>query len=63
MDWRIERNICGRWDRSAIAAQSDFLTLRHEWFPSTGVVIRDNYVEDIGGDGIIVGLRRCAGGT
>ena len=30
------------------AAQSDFL-LAAKWFPSTGVVIRDNYVEDIGG--------------
>ncbi|HEY3442179.1 MAG TPA: right-handed parallel beta-helix repeat-containing protein [Paludibaculum sp.] len=49
---RIERNIVWKVDRSAIAAQSAFYS-RHIWFPSTGVVIRDNYVEDIGGDGIV----------
>jgi len=49
---RIERNIVWKVDRSAIAAQSTFY-LRQVWFPSTSVVIRDNYVEDIGGDGIV----------
>lgn len=48
----IERNIVWKVDRSAIAAQSAFYS-RQRWFPSTGVVIRDNYVEDIGGDGIV----------
>jgi hypothetical protein len=54
----IERNIIWRVDRSAIAAQSDqFGTSRVEWvspwYPSFYVVIRDNYAEDIGGDGIV----------
>ncbi len=57
-DLRIERNIVWKVDRSAIAAQSAFYT-RPKWFPSTGVVIRDNYVEDIGGDGIV--LWACDG--
>ncbi len=48
----IERNIVWKVDRSAIAAQSAFVS-RPKWFPSTGVVIRDNYVDDIGGDGIV----------
>jgi hypothetical protein len=48
----IERNIIWRVDRSAIAAQS-YHAPRRRWFPSLNVVIRDNYVEDIGGDGIV----------
>ncbi|CAN5317031.1 hypothetical protein BH10PSE13_BH10PSE13_12810 [soil metagenome] len=48
----IERNIVWRVDRSGIAGISDQVTLAR-WFPSRGVVIRDNYVEDIGGDGIV----------
>lgn len=51
-DLRIERNIVWRVDRSGIAGISDRVTARN-WFPSEGVVIRDNYVEDIGGDGIV----------
>jgi hypothetical protein len=39
-------------DRSAIAAQS-YHWPRRRWFPSLHVVIRDNFVEDIGGDGIV----------
>ncbi|HBY60803.1 MAG TPA: xylose ABC transporter [Solibacterales bacterium] len=48
----IERNIVWRVDRSAIAAQS-YHWPRTRWFPSLNVVIRDNYVADIGGDGIV----------
>lgn len=48
----IERNIVWKVDRSAIAAQSYHYSRRH-WFPSLNVVIRDNFVDDIGGDGIV----------
>lgn len=49
---RIERNIVWRVDRSGIAAQSTHAS-RTRWFPSTNVVIRDNWVGDVGGDGIV----------
>jgi hypothetical protein len=48
---RIERNIVWRADRSGIVARSTHAS-RRRWFPSTGVVIRDNWVGDVGGDGI-----------
>lgn len=48
----IERNIIWRVDRSAIAADSSY-AMRSHWFPSLHVLIQDNYVEDIGGDGIV----------
>lgn len=48
----IEQNIIQRVDRSAIAADS-YHARRDHWFPSLHVVIRDNYLEDIGGDGIV----------
>jgi hypothetical protein len=48
----IERNIIWKVDRSAIAAES-YHARRSRWFPSLHVVIRDNYVDDIGGDGIV----------
>jgi hypothetical protein len=48
----IERNIIWKVDRSAIAAQS-YHAQRRRWFPSLNVVIRDNLVQDIGGDGIV----------
>ncbi len=51
-DLIIERNIIWRVDRSGIAGISDQVTSAN-WFPSEKVVIRDNYVEDIGGDGIV----------
>jgi hypothetical protein len=51
-DLRIERNIVQSVDRSAIAAQS-YHALRTRWFPSLHVVIRDNFVDDVGGDGIV----------
>jgi len=49
---RLERNIIWRVDRSGIAAQSSHAS-RNRWFPSTHVVIRDNWVGDAGGDGIV----------
>ena len=48
----IERNLIRSVDRSAIAADS-YHAMRSHWFPSLHVVIRDNYVDDIGGDGIV----------
>lgn len=51
-DLTIERNIVWRVDRSGIAGISDQVTSLN-WFPSQKVVIRDNYVEDVGGDGIV----------
>jgi hypothetical protein len=48
----IERNIVWKVDRSAIAGNSP-TPFRSTWFPSLHVVIRDNYVEDVGGDGIV----------
>jgi len=48
----LERNIVWKVDRSAIAAQS-YHSGRQRWFPSLNVVIRDNFVDDIGGDGIV----------
>lgn len=51
-DLRIEGNIVWKVDRSAIAGQS-YHWPRNRWFPSLHVVIRGNYVDDIGGDGIV----------
>ncbi len=51
-DLKIERNIVWRVDRSGIAGISDQVTIAR-WFPSGKVVIRDNLVEDVGGDGIV----------
>ncbi len=48
----IERNIIQTVDRSAIAADS-YHWMRTRWFPSLHVIIRDNYVDDVGGDGIV----------
>lgn len=48
----IERNIVHTVDRSGIAAQS-YHYMRTRWFPSLHVVIRDNFVDDVGGDGIV----------
>ena len=48
----IERNIVWKADRSGIVGAS-YHAARTHWFPSLHVVIRDNYAEDIGGDGIV----------
>lgn len=55
---RIERNIVWRVDRSGITAQSDQIGPSKQagvspWHLSLAVVIRDNYVEDIAGDGVV----------
>jgi hypothetical protein len=47
----IERNIVWRVDRSGIVAQS-YHARRDRWYPSLNVVIRDNWLGDLGGDGI-----------
>lgn len=51
-DLLIERNILWKVDRSALSAES-FHWPRTRWFPSLRVVIRENYAEDVGGDGIV----------
>jgi hypothetical protein len=51
-DLVIERNVIWKVDRSAIAGESDQVD-RTKWHPSLHVMIRDNYAEDIGGDGIV----------
>lgn len=48
----IERNILWRVDRSGIAGVSNQVDVAH-WFPSRFVVVRDNVLDDIGGDGIV----------
>ncbi len=48
----IERNILWKVDRSGIAGISDQVNVAR-WFPSRFVIIRDNVLEDIGGDGIV----------
>jgi hypothetical protein len=52
-DLRIERNIVWKVDRSGIVGQSNEV-FRTNWFPSLHVVVRDNYVDDVGGDGIVL---------
>ena len=52
MGLSIERNMVWKVDRSGIVAESYHASRLH-WFPSLHVVIRDNYVEDTGGDGIV----------
>lgn len=49
----IERNIVWKVDRQGIAGYTSFHWRRTHWNPSVNVVIRDNLVEDIGGDGIV----------
>ena len=48
----VERNIVWKVDRSAIVGESDEFA-RSRWFPSLHVIICDNFVDDIGGDGIV----------
>jgi hypothetical protein len=51
-DLVIERNVVWKVDRSGIVGESSNIA-RAQWFPSLHVVLRDNYVVDIGGDGIV----------
>ena len=52
VDLRIEDNRVYRVDRSGIFGESSHWE-RSKWYPSLGVVIRNNVLEDIGGDGIV----------
>ena len=52
VDLRIEENVLTRVDRSGIFGWSTHW-VRSKWYPSLGVVIRKNVLEDIGGDGIV----------
>jgi hypothetical protein len=51
-DLRIENNRIWHVDRSGIFGWSTHWT-RSKWYPSLGVVIRNNVLDDIGGDGIV----------
>jgi len=52
IDLRIEGNQISHVDRSGIMGWSTHWT-RSKWHPSLGVVIRNNVLDDIGGDGIV----------
>jgi Right handed beta helix region len=52
VDLRIEGNTISHVDRSGIFGWSTHW-VRSKWYPSLGVVIRNNVVDDIGGDGIV----------
>jgi hypothetical protein len=52
VDLRIEGNHIYHVDRSGIFGWSTHWT-RSKWYPSLGVVIRKNLLDDIGGDGIV----------
>lgn len=55
----IEHNHLLRTDRNGICGNSAYLG-RGDWYPSLHVIIRDNLLEDIGGDGIVpVGTDGC----
>ena len=52
IDLRIENNRIWHVDRSGIFGWSTHWT-RSKWYPSLGVRIRNNVLDDIGGDGIV----------
>jgi hypothetical protein len=52
VDLRIEDNHISHVDRSGIFGWSTHW-VRSKWYPSLGVVIRNNTLNDIGGDGIV----------
>jgi hypothetical protein len=52
VDLRIENNRIFHLDRSGIFGESTHW-VRSKWYPSLGVVIRNNVLDDIGGDGIV----------
>jgi hypothetical protein len=53
VDLRIENNEIYHVDRSGIFGWSDRWE-RSKWYPSLGVAVRGNVLNDIGGDGIVV---------
>ena len=52
IDLRIEGNHITHVDRSGIMGWSTHW-MRTKWYPSLGVVIRNNVLDDVGGDGIV----------
>jgi Right handed beta helix region len=52
VDLRIEDNHIRHVDRSGIMGYSTHW-VRSKWYPSFGVVIRGNQLDDVGGDGIV----------
>jgi len=52
IDLRIENNHISHVDRSGIFGWSTHWT-RAKWYPSLGMIIRGNVLDDIGGDGIV----------
>ena len=52
VDLRIENNRIHHVDRSGIFGSSTHW-VRSNWYPSLGVVIRNNRLDDVGGDGIV----------
>ena len=52
VDLRIEGNHISHVDRTGISGWSTHW-VRSKWYPSLGVVIRNNVLDDIGGDGIV----------
>lgn len=53
VDLRIENNHVFHTDRNGISGWSTHWA-RSVWYPSLGVVVRNNRLEDIGGDGIMI---------
>jgi len=53
VDLRVENNHIYHVDRSGIFGWSSHW-VRSKWYPSMGVIIRGNRLDDIGGDGIVV---------
>ena len=53
VDLRIENNRIYHVDRSGIFGGS-YHWVRSRWYPSMGVTVRGNILDDIGGDGIVV---------
>jgi hypothetical protein len=53
VDLRIENNQIYHVDRSGIFGMSEWWE-RSNWYPSLGVAVRGNVLNDIGGDGIVV---------
>lgn len=53
VDLRIENNRIYHVDRSGIFGES-YHWVRSRWYPSLGLIVRGNILDDIGGDGIVV---------
>jgi len=53
-DLIIEGCRLARTDRDGIVVYSSYLNYPGNWYPNKNVVIRNNFLEDFGGDGILV---------